>query len=157
MQAIRELITKELTVIIMACLPIVEVRGAIPVGIHLGMNPIHAATLGVIGGMIPVPFILFGTRPLFNYLRSTKDFKNIVNKLTTKSIDNHGYKLQKWGARALILLVAIPLPGTGVWSASLAAALLDIRFKWAFPAIFIGNIFAAVIILLLNYGIKSIF
>ena len=96
--------------------------------------------------MIPVPFILFSIRPIFNYLKKTKLFKKLVHKLTDKSLNKSG-KIQKYGAWGLLVFVAIPLPGTGVWSGSLAAALLDMRFKWAFPAILVGNIIAAVIIM----------
>ena len=60
---------------------------------------------------------------------------------------NGSGNIQKYGAWGLLVFVAIPLPGTGVWSGGLAAALLDMRFKWAFPAILVGNIISAVIIM----------
>lgn len=146
----------ELTVMLTAALPIIELRGAIPVGISLGLSPIHATLLGLVGSMIPVPFILFSIRPIFNYLKTTKIFKKLVHKLTDKSMSKSG-KIQKYGAWGLLVFVAIPLPGTGVWSGSLAAALLDMRFKWAFPAILVGNIIAAVIIMgLSNEAFKLI-
>ena len=136
----------ELTVMLTAALPIIELRGAIPVGISLGLSPIHATLISLLGSMIPVPFILFSIRPIFNYLKTTKMFKKLIHKLTDKSMSKSG-KIQKYGAWGLLVFVAIPLPGTGVWSGSLAAALLDMRFKWAFPAILVGNIIAAVIIM----------
>ncbi len=136
----------ELTVLLTAALPIIELRGAIPVGISLGLSPIHSTLISLLGSMIPVPFILFSIRPIFNYLKTTKIFKKLVHRLTDKSMSKSG-KIQKYGAWGLLVFVAIPLPGTGVWSGSLAAALLDMRFKWAFPAILVGNIIAAVIIM----------
>jgi len=136
----------EFTVLLTAALPIIELRGAIPVGISLGLSPIHATLISLIGSMIPVPFILFSIRPIFNYLKTTKIFKKLVHKLTDKSMSKSG-KIQRYGAWGLLVFVAIPLPGTGVWSGSLAAALLDMRFKWAFPAILVGNIIAAGIIM----------
>lgn len=145
----------EFTVILTAALPIIELRGAIPVGISLGLSPIHATILAFIGSMIPVPFILFTIRPIFSYLRKTKLFKKLVHKLTDKSINESG-KIQKYGAWGLLVFVAIPLPGTGVWSGSLAAALLDMRFKWAFPAIFVGNLIAGILIMLLSHGVVSV-
>lgn len=146
----------ELTVMLTAALPIIELRGAIPVGMSLGMSPAHATVISFIGSMIPVPFILFTIRPIFNYLKKTKLFKKLVHKLTDKSLNKSG-KIQKYGAWGLLVFVAIPLPGTGVWSGSLAAALLDMRFKWAFPAILVGNIIAAVIIMgLSNEAFKLI-
>ena len=146
----------ELTVMLTAALPIIELRGAIPVGMSLGMSPIHATVISFIGSMIPVPFILFTIRPIFNYLKKTKLFKKLVHKLTDKSLNKSG-NIQKYGAWGLLIFVAIPLPGTGVWSGSLAAALLDMRFKWAFPAILVGNLIAAVIIMGLSNGVVSVF
>ena len=148
-------LSKELAVILTAALPIIELRGAIPVGISLGLSPIHSAILSFIGSMIPVPFILFAIRPVFNALRKTKLFRKVINKLTDKSLNKSG-KIQKYGAWGLLLFVAIPLPGTGVWSGSLAAALLNMRFKWAFPAILVGNFIAGVLIMGVSNGVISV-
>lgn len=146
----------EFTVMLTAALPIIELRGAIPVGISLGLSPIHATLISLVGSIIPVPFILFSIRPIFNYLKTTKMFKKLIHKLTNKSMSKSG-KIQKYGAWGLLVFVAIPLPGTGVWSGSLAAALLDMRFKWAFPAILVGNVIAAAIIMgLSNEAFKLI-
>jgi len=153
---ILEFLNIELTVLITAAMPIIELRGAIPIGISLGMNPIHATIISFIGSMIPVPFILFGIRPIFNYLKKTKLLKNKIDKITSKTLNNGG-KIQKYGAWGLVLFVGVPLPGTGVWSGSLAAALLDIRFKWAFPAILVGNLIAAILIMTLSHGVVKVF
>ncbi len=146
----------ELTVMLTAALPVIELRGAIPVGISLGLTPTHATILSFIGSMIPVPFILFTIRPIFNYLKTTRTFRKLVNKITDRSLRNHSEKIYKYGAWGLLILVAIPLPGTGVWTGSLVAALLDMRFKLAFPAILIGNFIAGVLILLLSNGVFSL-
>lgn len=147
----------EFTVLLTAALPVIELRGAIPVGISLGLSPIHATIISFIGSMIPVPFILFTIRPIFNYLKTTRAFKKIVNKLTDRSMNKNSDKIQKYGVWALILIVAIPLPGTGVWSGSLAAALLDMRFKWAFPAILLGNLIAGILVMIISQGAFSLF
>jgi uncharacterized membrane protein len=141
-----------LTVMITAALPIIEVRGAIPVGIALGLSTLNATIISFIGSMLPVPILLFGIRPVFNYLRKTKIFKGIVEKLTRRSIGKSG-NVQKYGFWGLLIFVAIPLPGTGVWSGALAATLLDMRFKLAFPAILIGNFIASIAIMLLSHGV----
>lgn len=151
-----DILSIELAVLLTATLPIIELRGAIPVGISLGLGPIHSAILSFIGSIIPVPFILFGIRPVFNYMKKTKIFRKLVNKLTNKSFNKSG-KIQKYGVWGLLLFVSIPLPGTGVWSGSLAAALLNIRFKWAFPTILIGNFVAGIIVMIVSYGIGNIF
>ena len=155
-QQILNFLSIELTVLLTAALPIIELRGAIPVGISLGMSPAHATIISFIGSMIPVPFILFTIRPIFNYLKKTKLFKKLVHKLTDKSLNKSG-NIQKYGAWGLLIFVAIPLPGTGVWSGSLAAALLDMRFKWAFPAIFVGNLIAGILIMMLSNGVIGVF
>lgn len=146
----------ELTVMIIAALPIIELRGAIPVGISLGLSPLHATLISFIGSMIPVPFILFTIRPIFKYLRTTKFFKGLVDRLTERSKRGNNKKIKKYGVLGLIVIVAIPLPGTGVWSGSLAAALMNLRFKWAFPAIMLGNLIAAILVMLLSHGFVNI-
>ena len=151
-QQLLNFLSIELTVLLTAALPIIELRGAIPVGISLGLSPLHAAILSFIGSMIPVPFILFTIRPIFNYLKKTKTFRKLVHRLTDKSL-NKSHKIQKYGAWGLLIFVAIPLPGTGVWSGSLAAALLNMRFKWAFPAILIGNLLAGILIMGVSNGV----
>lgn len=156
LQQLLNFLSIELTVLLTAALPIIELRGAIPVGISLGLSPIHATLISLLGSMIPVPFILFSIRPIFNYMKKTKTFKKLIHKLTDRSLNKSG-NIQKYGAWGLLVFVAIPLPGTGVWSGSLAAALLDMRFKWAFPAILVGNIIAAVIIVGLSNGVVSVF
>lgn len=153
---ILDFLSIEFTVLLTATLPVIELRGAIPVGISLGLSPIHAMFISFIGSMIPVPFILFAVRPIFNYLKKTKLFKKSVYKITDKSFKKSG-KIKKYGVWGLLIFVAIPLPGTGVWSGSLAAALLNLRFKWAFPAIFVGNLIAGILIMGISYGVFSVF
>ncbi|MFY9483570.1 MAG: small multi-drug export protein [Tissierellaceae bacterium] len=149
-------ITDEFTVILTAMLPVIEVRGAIPVGIALGMSPFHATLLAFLGSIIPVPFILWTIRPIFTYLRRTKLFRRLVNTLTDKSMRKSG-KVKKYGYIGLFFFVAIPLPGTGVWSGSLIAALLNMRIKYAFPTIVLGNLVASIAIMLLSFGVVNIF
>lgn len=150
-----DFLSVEFTVMLTAALPVIELKGAIPVGISLGLSPFHSAVISFIGSMIPVPFILFTTRPLFNYLKRTSIFRNIVHRLTDKSLSKSG-NIQKYGVWGLLLFVAIPLPGTGVWTGSLIAALLDMRFKWAFPVIFVGNLIAGILVMLLSQGAVNI-
>jgi uncharacterized membrane protein len=82
LEQLLNFLTIEFTVMLTAAMPIIELRGAIPVGISLGLSPIHSAIISFIGSMIPVPIILFTIRPIFNYLKTTKTFKKIVNRLT---------------------------------------------------------------------------
>lgn len=155
-QELLNFLSIEFTVILTAALPVIEVRGAIPVGISLGLAPIHSLFLSLIGSMIPVPFILFLIRSIFNYMKKTKVFKKLVLNLTNRSLEK-AKNIQKYGALGLLVFVAIPLPGTGVWSGSLIAALLNMRFKIAFPAIFVGNTIAGILIMTLSHGVANIF
>lgn len=157
MHRLLDFLSIELTVLITAAMPVIEMRGAIPVGISLGLSPLHAAVLSFAGSMIPVPFILFGIRPIFNYLNATKFFKKLVDKLTESSKAKNSEVIRKYGVWALILIVAIPLPGTGVWSGSLIAALMGLRFKWAFPAILLGNVLAGILIMGITQGAIKLF
>jgi uncharacterized membrane protein len=153
---ILNLLSIELTVILTASLPIIELRGAIPVGMSLGMTPIHATIISFIGSMLPVPILLFSIRPVFNYLKRSTLFKSVIDKLTTQSFDK-SRNIRRYGFWGLLIFVAIPLPGTGVWSGTLAAALLNMRFKLAFPAILIGNFIAALAIMFLSHGVAKAF
>lgn len=149
---VLSIVGDELTVFITAMIPVIELRGAIPLGISLGMMPARVVVLSFIGSIIPAPFILFGIKPVFSCLMKLKVFKPLVDKLTETSLNKNSEKIEKYGVWGLVLIVAIPLPGTGVWSGSLIAALLNIRFRWALPAIIVGNAIAAVAIVGLSSG-----
>ncbi|ABY95235.1 small multi-drug export protein [Thermoanaerobacter sp. CM-CNRG TB177] len=154
---ILNFLPRELAVLFIAALPVIELRGAIPIGISLGLSPFYTTIISLIGSMIPAPFILFTIKPIFVRLKKTRLFKKLVDKLTDRSLKYNGEKIQKYGVWGLVLVVAIPLPGTGVWSGSLAAALLNMQFKQALSAIFIGNIIAAILVMILSYGVGSLF
>jgi uncharacterized membrane protein len=132
-------------------LPIIELRGAIPIGLAMGMSFRQAFITCYIGSLIPVPILLFTIRPVFKWLRQTELFNKIIHKLIHKTL-NRSHYVEKYGFWGLLLFVAIPLPGTGVWSGTLVAVLLDVRFKVAFPAIVLGNLIAGVLIMILSQG-----
>lgn len=156
-QELLNFLNVKFTVFLIYALPIIELRGAIPVGMSLGLSSFDSTFISFIGSMVPVPFILFTIRPIFNYMKETVLFRGLVQKLTDKSLGNNSDKIRKYGAWGLLLFVAVPLPGTGVWSGGLIAALLDMRFKIAFPAILVGNFIAAVLIMTLSHGVVNIF
>ena len=138
-----------LLTILFAMIPIFELRGAIPAavwGYHI--NPIVAYIIAVIGNMIPVPFIYLFARKVLEW---GKD-KKYIGKFFTfclKKGERGGKKLQqKAGGSvyiALLLFVGIPLPGTGAWTGTLAASLLDMKFKESITAIMLGVALAGVI------------
>lgn len=147
---------EKLSVFLMSMLPFIELRGAIPFGVSVGLTPLNSMVISFLGSMVPVPFILFTIRPILNYLKSKKTFESFITKLTDKSVSRGGEKIIKYGVVGLVVLVAIPVPGTGVWSGSLAASLIDMRIKLAFPAIMLGNLLAAIQIMTLSHGVLEI-
>ncbi|MCC5909578.1 MAG: small multi-drug export protein [Clostridiaceae bacterium] len=155
MEALLDRVTREIMVLLIAAMPLIELRGAIPIGISLGMHPLHATLLGILGSLIPVPLLLLFIQPIFDYLRNTALFKSFIDK-TIKRTVNKSKKIQKYSVIGLILFVAIPLPSSGVWSGCLAASLFNIPFKYALPSIAVGASIAGIIMFILSYVVVSI-
>lgn len=141
-----ETISLEIMVILTAAMPVVELRGAIPAGVALGLSPWHAFILGVIGSMLPVPFILWFIKPIFDWLGGHSFLKPLIERIKRRTLEKSD-KIERYGFWGLLIFVAIPLPGTGVWSGALAAVLLNLRFRKAFFAIFFGNMVAGLIMM----------
>ncbi|HLV10160.1 MAG TPA: small multi-drug export protein [Halanaerobiales bacterium] len=153
----NQFLSREMAVFFTACLPIVELRGAIPLAISLGISPGKAYWIAVAGNMFPVIPLLLFLEPirdiLVNKLRIMAVFFNWLDKRTIKKSD----KIEKYGALALILFTAVPLPTTGAWTASLAALIFKIKFRYAFPAIVIGIFIAGVVVTFLSVSGKALF
>lgn len=143
-----------LKTLVTAMLPILEIRGAIPVGVASGLDPWLAFAVGFVGNMLPIPILILLTRKVIEWLKK----HNILVKLTAW-LENKGskgaQKVQKYSFWGLFILVAIPLPGTGAWTGALVASLLDMRLKRALPAIAMGVAVAGLIVLLVTYGVIS--
>ena len=135
----------------MSMLPVVELRGGIPYGTALGLDPWSAFWAAVVGNMLPVPFILLGIRRVFAWLHQGRLGPTICRLEQRAHLK--GRVVQKYRLAGLVILVAIPLPGTGAWTGALVAALLDIRLRHAFPAILLGVLIAGLLILTLTYGV----
>ena len=142
---------KELIVFLISMIPILELSGALLVaGPLLGVPVTTAIPLSIIGNIIPVPFILLLITPVFRWMKGTRLFKPMVDKLESKAMSKSD-KIEKYEFWGLVLFVGIPLPGTGAWTGSLIAALLGIKFKKAFPAVIIGIFMATVIMWFISY------
>ncbi|QEK11297.1 small multi-drug export protein [Crassaminicella thermophila] len=150
MNQILDFFSKEIMVLLVAAMPVMELRGAIPIGVSLGLSPIHAAILGLLGSMIPVPFLLLLLKPVFEKLRKNPHWRKSIDWITKRTL-RKTKQVHKYKSLGLLLFVAVPLPSTGVWTGSIAASLLNIRFKHAFLAIFIGNCIAAFIIMMISH------
>ena len=139
-----------------AMVPVLELRGAIPVGIAAGLPPMVACVTAILGNLMPVPLIMLLIRKIFDWLRDTRFFGPKIEWLE-KRAHLKGRLVRKYRLPGLIILVGIPLPGTGAWTGALVAALLDIRLRHAIPAIFLGLIIAAVITLTVTMGVIRLF
>lgn len=147
---------KSLLTFFMAMLPIVELRGAIPVGTALGLSVRYSFFLAVLGNLIPVPFIIVFVRRVLTWLQTKSEWLDkLINKKLEKTMQQSSI-IYKWELLGLAIFVAIPLPGTGAWTGALLAALLDLRLKNAFPAIAVGVLIAGIIISIITYGFSAI-
>ena len=142
----------ELFVALVSMVPLIELRGGLPVAYALGMNIWLAIPICIIANLIPVPFILWFITPIFNAMKKTKLFRPLVEKLEARAMGKSD-KIEKGYFWGLALFVGIPLPGTGAWTGALIAALLNIPPKKSFPAILLGVLIASVIVGLLVWGL----
>lgn len=142
-------------ILIISMLPIIELRGAIPVAFALGMPLIPSFIVSVIGNLLPVPFILWLITPFCNWLKKTRLFKWFPEFLERK-VNKNKEKVTKYANWGLFLFVAIPLPGTGAWTGALIASFLDFKFKDAFWAIVGGVLTAGIIMSLVSYGVLGL-
>jgi uncharacterized membrane protein len=136
-------------VFLISMLPIVELRGAVPVGILFGMNAWFVFFLSVLGNMIPIPFILLLLGPLSRFcsrFRGGKAFFDwLFDRARRKSAD-----VEKYETLGLTIFVAIPLPATGAWTGAMVAFLLGMRFNHAMVSILLGVMIAGVIMTVLS-------
>lgn len=134
--------------------PVLELRGAIPLAVAAGLDIPTALIVAIIGNLVPVPFIIIFIRKIFKWMQSqSQRLAAIVHKMEAKANakKDQVLKYEFWG---LLLLVAIPLPGTGAWTGALVAAMLDMQLKRAFPAIAVGVVVAGLIVTIATYGVS---
>ena len=136
---------------LVSMIPIIELRGGLPFGVALGLPYYLAFPAAVIGNIIPAPFIVVYIRRIFQFMRRHLPRLNgMVDRLEAKA-HLKGRKMSKYQYIGLWLFVAVPLPGTGAWTGSLAAAFLDMRLKKALPAVTLGVLTAGCIMLALTH------
>ena len=143
--------------VLVSMIPVVELRGGIPFGVAAGL-PVWAAFLAaVIGNLIPVPFIIVYIRRIFQWMRERLPRLNrLVDRLEDRA-HLKGRRVNKYKYLGLAIFVAIPLPGTGAWTGSLAAAFLDMPLRKALPSVIAGVVTAGLAISILTYGVASLF
>ena len=137
---------------LVAMVPVAELRAAIPFGVAHDLNIWTAIWVSVLGNLVPVPFILLYIRPIFAWLRRTHTKLDGLVTSLEKRAESKRETVDRYAFWGLVILVAIPLPGTGAWTGALVAAMMDIRLRKAIPAIVAGVIIAAVIVSVITYG-----
>ncbi len=149
---------KILTTLFVSMVPVIELRGAIPIGTQGGyeLEPYIAIPVAIIGNLIPIPFIIIFIKKIFAWMRKTMPKLNgLVTKLEQRALSKKE-TVEKYAFWGLFIFVAIPLPGTGAWTGALIAAMLDMKLGRALPSIVLGVLTAGVIVTLVTYGVVAI-
>ena len=153
------MLKKYLIIFFVSMVPLIELRGAIPIATAYKLPKLISYGICIVGNMLPVPFIYLFARKILNW---GKD-KKLIGKFCSfclKKGENGGKKLTKKAGRglyvALMLFVGIPLPGTGAWTGTLAASILNMDFKKSIIAVMLGVLLAGVIMLLISVGIFNV-
>ena len=145
-----------LKTLLVAMTPVLEIRGAIPVGLAAGLSPWTAYFVSVVGNMLPIPILILLTRRVLLWLKKYPSFRSFAEKLEAKAHKN-SEKVLKYGFWGLLILVAIPLPGTGAWTGALVASVMDLRLRSSLPAIGLGVAAAGLIVLAVSCGVMAVF
>ncbi len=150
-------ITKLIITFLVSMVPIIELRGGVPIATGMGVEWYVALPVAIIGNIIPAPFIVIFIKKIFAWMSSKKGFlARIVVKMEQKAFSKRD-TIDKYGPWGLWLFVAIPLPGTGAWTGALIAAMMGISLKKAFPAIALGVVTAGIIMSFVSYGAAALF
>ena len=147
---------RELCVFFCSLLPIIELRGAVPLGAGLGLPWWQSFLLSLAGNFLPVPFILLFIRAILRWMKTCPVgfLRRVAEWIERKAEKNKG-KIEKYEYFGLFLFVAVPLPGTGAWTGSLIAALLHLDFKKSMLFVLLGILGAGVIMTAVSYGVVA--
>lgn len=141
-----------LEIMFLAMLPLTELRGAIPIGIAMGLNPIGVYIVSVIGSTIVSIPLIFTFRHILNFFRNIDIFLPLVKKVDIK-IESGMKRLKSISILGIILFVGIPLPTTGTWTAAAIASILKMRIKTSLLGVLIGNMMSGIIVSLISFHI----
>lgn len=147
-------ISAKAVVFIISMVPILELRGGLLVAPLLNVPITAAVPLCIIGNILPIPFILLFIKKIFKWMKKVHICEKLITKLEDRAVKKSG-SIKKAEFLGLALFVGIPLPGTGAWTGSLIAALLNIDFKKAVLAELLGIAMATVIMSILGYGLLA--
>ena len=149
---LSQFISPEGAVFIISMIPILELRGGLLAASLLKIPAMKAIPLCIVGNIIPIPFILLFIRQIFKWLKKTKLFRGLIIKMENRAMGKSD-QIKKYEFLGLMLFVGIPLPGTGAWTGSLIASLLEVDIKKSSIAILCGLVMATVIMYIVSYGI----
>ena len=145
-------LSPEVAVFLVSMVPILELRGGLLLATLLKIPMTQAIVICIIGNLIPIPFILLFIKQIFKWLKKTKLFCPLIEKLERRAMGKSDQikRYEFWG---LVLFVGIPLPGTGAWTGTLAASFLDMGFKKSVIAVLLGVLLAGVIMGIASAGV----
>ncbi len=146
------MLIKYLQVFFISMLPIIELRGSIPVGYAIGLPWYTTLFISVIGNMLPVWFILLFIVRIFEFMKKRNILTKLIKKIEKRALNRTGNIANK-EFLGLLIFVAIPLPGTGAWTGALISALLKMDIKKSFIAILLGVLVASFLVTLGVYGL----
>ena len=153
------MLKKYILIFLISMVPVVELRGAIPIAVGMGLDKLPSFIIVIIGNMVPVPFIYFFARKILNWGKDKKVIGKLCSFCLTKG-EKGGRKLEEKAGKsvyvALLLFVGIPLPGTGAWTGTLAASILNLDFKKSVIAATGGVLLAGLIMMAISFGIFEI-
>ena len=143
---------KVIGIFFISLLPVIELRGSIPIGYYQGLPWYTNMITSIIGNILPVPFILLFVVKVFEFMKKRNIMVNVIEKIEKRAM-SRSESIANKEFLGLILFVAIPFPGTGAWTGALIAALLQFDRKKSFVYIFIGVLIAASLVTLGVYGV----
>ena len=153
------MLTKYIIVFLVSMVPLIELRGAIPIAVGLGLPKLISFIISIIGNMLPVPVIYLFARKVLEWGKDKKYIGKFFTWCLLKG-EKGGKKLEETAGKglywALFLFVGIPLPGTGAWTGTLAASILDLDFKKTVLAVMGGVLLAGLIMMFLSFGLFEV-
>ena len=150
---------KYMIVFLVSMIPLIELRGAIPIAVVLGLPKLISFIIAIIGNMLPVPIIYLFARKVLVWGKDKKYIGKFFTWCLLKG-EKGGKKLEAKAGKglyfALFLFVGIPLPGTGAWTGTLAASILDLDFKRTIIAVMAGVLLAGLIMMAISFGLFEV-
>lgn len=151
-----EILAEYWYVFFLAMVPVAELRGAIPAGIAMDLEPHLVYLIAVLGNLLPVPFLMLFVRQILNWMKRRGGSLTKIVTAVERKADRGAELFYRYELLGLCILVAVPLPGTGAWTGALVASMLRLRLKAALPTISLGVMIAGGIVLAISCGVNFV-